>query len=125
MSAKKDFSKLEERIGSVMDVVSQSIQPKEDTPSPGSQKKPRKTYTEEEARKLMNQGKSQGLGNVKMPRITMAFTPANYDAILLLSSVYHMTYTKVVNTILDKYREDNKSLLESAEKLMAELPSKL
>ncbi len=90
----------------------------EDHSSQEKQRKPRKRYTEEEARAILEEGRNtRGLGGVHVPRINMAFTPSNYDFITTLARMRGETYTDFVNHLVDITREKYKEQYELAKKL--------
>ena len=81
-------------------------------------KKTRKRYTAEEAREILESGRNaQGLGGVKMSRINMAFSPANYEFVKTLARARGETYTQFVNQIIDAYRKEHQEQYEMVLKL--------
>jgi len=83
-----------------------------------TQKKPRKRYTPEEARQILESGRSgRGLGGVHSPRINMAFTLENYDFVITLARMRGETYTEFVNHLVDMSREKYKEQYEQAKRL--------
>ena len=79
-----------------------------------SERKERKTYTEQEAQEFMTLNGTSGRKGLHLPRINMAFTPANYDYIQTMSRVRGETITAFVNRIMDESREANNELYQSA-----------
>lgn len=82
--------------------------------------KERRTYTEEEARQFMEMGKTSGRKGVKMKRINMAFTPANYDYIRTVSKLRGESMSEFVNAIIAGSMERNSELYEQAVKVALE-----
>ncbi len=81
-----------------------------------TEKKPRKTYTDEETQAFLMQLKSTGRKGVKLPRINVAFAPDIYDYIKTMSIVTGKTLTEFVNIVLRQYMNDNMDLYEQAKK---------
>ena len=69
--AKKDFSQVE--TNRVYNTISELTQ------EPQELRKPRKSYTAQEALKYMNSLKTSGRKGIALPRINLAFTMDNYD----------------------------------------------
>lgn len=74
----------------------------------------RKTYSEEEAVKFMQECKTAGRKGVKMPRINLAFTPDNYEYIKTMAQVRGESLTEFVNYILRQSMTDNMEVYEKA-----------
>lgn len=60
---------------------------------------------------------TQGKRGEKLPRINMAFSPANHEFITIMSKLGGLTMTQYVNRIIDAEREANAEQLEQAKKL--------
>ena len=81
-------------------------------------RKPRKRYTAEEARAILESGRNaKGLGGVKMQRVNMSFSPQNYDYIKICSRGLGLNYTEFVNMVMDDYRANHNEQYELAVKL--------
>lgn len=107
---KKDFSSI--NTNPVYDAIAEAI---EETPATGKkQYKPRKTYTEEEAAEALESLQTSGKKGVKLPRINLAFTPANYDFIKTMAQVRGQNLTEFVNDMLKEARESHADLYQKA-----------
>lgn len=112
MAGKKDFSSV--NTNPVYDAIAEAI---EETPAAGSDKKqykPRKTYSEEEAAAALESLQTSGKKGVKLPRINLAFTPANYDFIKTMAQVRGQNLTEFVNDMLKEARESHADLYQKA-----------
>lgn len=98
--AKKDFSQ-------VNDVIAQAT-------APQGAKKPRREYSEQEARELAETMHTTGRKGVKMPRINLAFRPQVYDYIVTMSRVRGETLTEFCNIVLSEHMEQHRELYEKA-----------
>lgn len=79
------------------------------------------TATPEEAYQRKSELRTQGKKGAKSDRYNMAFTPANYDYINVVARIRGITKTKLVNEIVDEYREHNPELYNKAKKILAEI----
>lgn len=111
MAGKKDFSSV--NTNPVYDAIAEAI---EETPAAGSKKKykPRKTYTEAEAAAALDSLQTAGKKGVKLPRINLAFTPANYEFIKIMAQVRGQNLTEFVNDMLREARESHADLYQKA-----------
>lgn len=85
-------------------------------------RKPRKTYTPEEAAQAMATFTTSGRKGLKLPRINMGFTPTNFDYVHTMASVRGQSMTQYVNEMIDRDRAKakNKQLYEKAKALQEE-----
>lgn len=92
----------------------------EETPAADAQEaqkkqyKPRKTYNAEEAAEAMDSLQTAGKKGVKLPRINLAFTPANYEFCKIMAQVRGQNLTEFVNDILREARETHADIYEKA-----------
>lgn len=98
--AKKDFTQVDSVIAQVT--------------APQGAKKPRKEYTEQEAREIAETMQTTGRKGVKMPRINLAFRPAVYDYIVTMARVRGETLTEFCNLVLSEHMEQHRELYEKA-----------
>lgn len=113
-AAKKDFSKV--NVNPVYDLIAEATEAPAASDKPGGKKgyKPRKTYTEEEAAEALESLHTSGLKGVKLPRINLAFTPANYEFIKIMAQVRGQNLTEFVNDVLQQARDNNADLYQQA-----------
>lgn len=111
MAGKKDFSGV--NVNPVYDAIAEAVDEKR---AAGGKKKykPRKTYTEEEAAAAMDSLQSAGRKGVKLPRINLAFTPANYEFVKIMAQVRGQNLTEFVNDILREARESHADVYNKA-----------
>ena len=108
MASKKDFSNI--NTNPVYDVIAEAVEE-----TPGKKRyKDRKTYTEEETAAALESLKTSGKKGVKLPRINLAFTPANYEFIKVMAQVRGQNLTEFVNDMLREARESHADLYEKA-----------
>lgn len=107
---KKDFSSV--NTNPVYDAIAEAIE----EPAAGGKKKykPRKTYTEAEAAAALDSLQTAGKKGVKLPRINLAFTPANYEFIKIMAQVRGQNLTEFVNDMLREARESHADLYQKA-----------
>lgn len=84
-------------------------------------RKPRKTYTEEEKQQFMNDLHTVGRKGVKLPRINVAFTPANHEYLTIMSRVHGQNLTEFTNAIIEKHRADHMDTYNKAKEFIASL----
>lgn len=77
-------------------------------------RKARRTYTNIEKAVAMDSMSTSGRKGVKLPRINMAFTPANYEFIKTMAKVRGESMTDFINHVLELSRETNADLYEQA-----------
>ena len=78
------------------------------------ERKERRTYTAEETLEALENMKSSGRKGVKMPRINLAFTPANYEFIKTMAQVRGQNLTEFVNDMLAEARNSHQDVYEKA-----------
>lgn len=76
--------------------------------------KPRKTYTAEETLEALENMRTSGRKGVKLPRINLAFTPANYEFIKTMAQVRGQSLTEFVNDMLEEIRVEHADIYEKA-----------
>lgn len=123
--AKKDFSQLD--TGRVYDAIAEATA---ETAEPAAvqdaqeikeERKPRRTYTEEEKKQLIEEMKTAGRKGVKLPRINLAFSGSNYEYVQIMSRVCGMNLTEFVNKALREHKQDHHDLYERALEFRREL----
>lgn len=77
-------------------------------------KKERKTYTEEETAAALESMKTSGKKGIKLPRINLAFSPANYDYIKTMAQVRGEDMTTFLNHIIEESRHTNQDTYNRA-----------
>ena len=108
MARKKDFSEV--KTNAVYQDIAEQTAKTEDEP----QRKDRKTYTEAEAETFKETLKTAGHKGVSLPRINLAFTPANYDYVKTMAKISGLTMTEFINKIMDEHREAHGELYKQA-----------
>lgn len=110
-AAKKDFSKV--NVNPVYDVIADAVN---EAPAAGGKKpyKARKTYTKQEAAEALDSLQTSGKKGLKLPRINLAFTPANYEFIKIMAQVRGQNLTEFVNDMLQEARESHADLYNKA-----------
>jgi len=78
------------------------------------QYKPRKTYNAEETLAALESLQTSGKKGVKLPRINLAFTPANYEFIKTMAQVRGQNLTEFVNDMLTEARTSHADIYEKA-----------
>ena len=120
MASKKElFSKV--NTNPVYDVIAEATEAPAASGKGKKPYKPRKTYTEEEAAEALEALHTSGLKGVKLPRINLAFTPANYEFVKIMAQVRGQTLTEFVNDMLQQARENNADLYKQAIKFRESL----
>lgn len=76
--------------------------------------KPRKTYTAEETLEALENMRTSGRKGVKLPRINLAFTPANYEFIKTMAQVRGQSLIEFVNDMLEEIRIEHADIYEKA-----------
>lgn len=132
--AKKDFSNI--NINPVYDAIAAATEEPETTAAAAEQPaaevveaaapaedaqeiekkhyKPRKTYTAEETLEALENMRTSGRKGVKLPRINLAFTPANYEFIKTMAQVRGQSLTEFVNDMLEEIRIEHADIYEKA-----------
>lgn len=78
------------------------------------QYKPRRTYTAEEAEEAKDSLHTAGKKGVKLPRINLAFTPANYEFCKVMAQVRGQNLTEFINDILSTARTEHADIYNKA-----------
>lgn len=107
MTGKKDFSNI--NTNRVYGAIAAAT---EDTSR--KKYKDRKTYTEEEALEALESLKTSGKKGVKLPRINLAFTPANYEFIKTMAQVRGQNLTEFINDIIAEARTTHSETYQKA-----------
>ena len=110
--AKRDFSSI--NTGHVYDTIAAATQDVQEEQPKQKTRKARKTYTEEEAQHMMETLQTTGRKGVKLKRINLAFSPANYDYVVTLSRVRGETMTEFINHVLEEHREAHEDIYRKA-----------
>lgn len=61
---------------------------------------------------------TQGKKGERLPRINMAFSPANHEYITVMARLKGVTMTQYVNSLIDAEREANSELYDKARELL-------
>lgn len=77
-------------------------------------RKPRRTYSEQEAAEIMQSLKTSGRKGLALPRINLAFAPDIYDFVKTMSRVRGETMTEFINFVLRQYMDDHGDIYERA-----------
>lgn len=77
-------------------------------------RKPRKTYTEQEAAQILQNMQTSGRKGLKLPRINLAFTPEMHEYITTMSRVRGENLTQFVNHVLQEHMEAHRDIYEKA-----------
>lgn len=96
--AKKDFTKIS--TGSIYgDTITEATQ------EPKTTRKPRKTYTEQQAQELMQDRDTKGRKGVHLPRLNLAMSPEMHDYVKTMSTISGLTYSEFVEKVLRQHKE--------------------
>lgn len=71
----------------------------------------------QEVQPISDKMQTQGKKGAKLPRINMAFSPANHEFITIMSRLGGLTMTEYVNRLIDAEREANADKIEQAKSL--------
>lgn len=119
MAKTKDFSQL--NTGRVYNAIAeataepeQEAQDTQEIDEVKTERKPRRTYTEQEAFEIMQAMKTSGRKGLKLPRINLAFVPTVYNYVQIMSRVRGETMTEFVNLALQQHMEEHRDLYEKA-----------
>ena len=77
-------------------------------------RKPRKTYTAEEAEAIKATLNTSGRKGVKLSRINVAFTPDNHKYVKTMARVTGITLTDFINKIIEEHRAAHADLYQQA-----------
>lgn len=83
------------------------------------EQEPQKTLKAQDAQEVQPSTslQTQGRKGEKLPRINMAFSPANHEFISIMARLGGLSLTQYVNRLIDAEREANADKLEQAKKL--------
>lgn len=96
--AKKDFTGVQ--ANKVNDTIAEATAAQEE-------RKPRKTYNEQEAQEFLQSMNTAGRKGLKLPRINIAFSPDIYEYCRTMARAAGMTYTDFVNHVLRQHMEQH------------------
>lgn len=118
--AKKDFSQVNTgRVyGAIAEATAEPEPAAEINPAAAQEtaqeRKPRRTYTEQEAAEIMQTLQTSGRKGIKLPRINLAFTPELHEYIITMSRVRGENLTQFVNYVLRQHMEEHRDIYEKA-----------
>lgn len=116
--AKKDFSHVEtKRVYDAIAEATAPADPEQESPK-REMRKPRKTYTKEEAQKYLNSMETAGRKGLALPRINLAFTQDNYQYIQTMSRVRGESMTEFVNLIIHWHKDNFGDVYERAQEFI-------
>ena len=118
--AKKDFSQV--NTGRVYDTIAAATADPETAAGTEAQeiiedqqkRKPRRTYTEQEAAEIMQTLHTTGRKGLKLPRINLAFTPELHEYVTTMSRARGETLTDFVNKVIREHMEAHRDIYEKA-----------
>ena len=110
MAGKKDFSQV--NTSPVFSAIAEAT---------AAEREHRRTYTEEEAAALQDQGETRGRKGVKMPRINLAITPSNLDYVKIMCRTTGQTYQEFMNTLILQHKETHAETYNKAKELLKDL----
>jgi len=120
--AKKDFSQV--NTGRVYGTIAEATaEPEQEAAEvmqeaaaqeAAQERKPRRTYTEQEAAEIMQTLQTSGRKGIKLPRINLAFTPELHEYIITMSRVRGENLTQFVNYVLRQHMEEHRDIYEKA-----------
>jgi len=114
--AKKDFSQVNTNpvyntiAAATADPEQEAAEIIEETP----ERKPRRTYTEQEAAEIMQTLHTTGRKGLKLPRINLAFTPELHEYVTTMSRARGETLTDFVNKVIREHMEAHRDIYEKA-----------
>jgi hypothetical protein len=127
MAKKKDFSNVNtdpfystiadataEPLPGQMEIGANTLEAEREAEKVTEPRKPRKGYTQAEVDTFAENLQTTGRKGCKLPRINLAFTPANYDYITTMARAQGVTLTEFCNRIMREHREEHKAVYEKA-----------
>ena len=93
----------------------------ENAAAEGTERKPRREYTQFEAQALAMEGRTQGRKGASMPRFNISLTPQNAEFVRTMARISGTPVTQYIDTIITKYRQDNNEIYEKARMLLKQL----
>lgn len=115
VNTNRTYSAIAEATAEPEQQEAQDTQQAQDTQD--EQRKPRKEYTEQEKQQFMDEGKTRGRKDVKMPRINMAFKPEIHEFIRVMAQARGETVTQFTNHVFARYMEENRDMYERAKEM--------
>ena len=112
MSSRKDFTAA--NTGRVYSAIQEATAVPDAQQEEKQDRKPRKTYTTEEAQQFMESGSTQGRSGLKAKRINMAFSPSVHEYITVMSRVRGETISQFTEHVFRQHMEENADLYEQA-----------
>lgn len=109
---RKDFSTIV--TSPVYNTIAEATADTQEAQETKPKRKPRRTYTEQEAAEALDKMQTAGMKGVKLSRINMAFSPSNYDFVVTMSRVTGQNLTQFVNKVMDEYRAEHKDIYDKA-----------
>lgn len=116
--AKRDLTKI--NTDPVYNKIAEATAEQETQEKPVKRKE-RKTYTEQEKQEIMETLKTSGRKGCKLPRINLAFSPALYEYVSIMSRVRGETLTAFVNLAIKEHMENHKDLYDKAKEFRSAL----
>lgn len=114
--AKKDFSQVNTgRVyGAIAEATAEPEQGAAAAQETAQERKPRRTYTEQEAAEIMQTMQTAGRKGIKLARINLAFRPDVYDYVLTMSRVRGETMTQFIDKVLREHMEQHTDIYNKA-----------
>ena len=114
--AKKDFTNINTNrvYSTIAEATAEPAQEAEEVQEEHKTRKERKTYTEQEAAEIIQSMNTSGRKGIKLPRINLAFSPANYEYIETMARVRGQNLTEFINYVIDQHRADHQDTYKKA-----------
>lgn len=120
--AKKDFSQINTNrvYGTIAEATAEpeqeatGVMPEAETQEAAGERKPRRTYSEQEAAEIMQSLRTSGRKGIKLPRINLAFSPEVHEYITIMSRVRGENLTQFVNMVLKQHMEEHLDIYQKA-----------
>lgn len=111
--SKKDFSSV--NTNPVYNAIDEATeQPAADPAETTRKKRERTTYSDAELQEFLAMRKTTGRKGAKLPRINLAFSPANYEFIKVMAQVRGESMTDFINEIVSDARETHADIYHQA-----------
>lgn len=119
--AKKDFSQIDAaRVqATIADATADEQEAQEVQEAP--QRRPRKTYTDEEKAEYLNTMQTSGRKGVKLKRINFAFRPDIYNYVTIMSRVKGQSLAMFVNDCLQQHMEAHEDIYQQVQDFIKRL----
>lgn len=75
----------------------------------------------QEAQERAEELRTQGRAGAKLPRINMAFTPANHEFVKVMARVTGKSMTQFANYVIEQYRNEHPELFTQAKAIIDQL----